>query len=724
MQTAGFVPSVVEKVRPEFGSLPGVAAGRVPSDGDLIVGQTVVIPTASSKPPGAGLPDVNAETYPYELVQHLLDRVANVSLFATPDSHYPQRATLTPSAKDDYFGINGGYGIDFKSVLHRFDAIVQVGGSGSFRVEQEIGEPMGSFHCRCLLSDGEPDWALGREPAPTMFDAWRPQHWVVSDCNFDFGGEHGFRGYGLGRTYPVPRAGQPQLLFGAVGNLVDGFGKFLGLEGTYTCNGTFMAGLGFRGNITLRIVDPDGKLSTERRIPPITAIPNPESIDSYLVLRLEKKNRNVRTTYGPPPGGNLVSLVTPSQMRSAQYNFSCEGGGGPRWDMLAGPVIGSMDATVIFDLLAPPGTAAAPVPFTTDELYKFSDDSGCVIGTIRTGVVEGESFQLKFVGAPGQPGVRFAGFGPIREGTGVFAGIQGLLTVNSVIGIAPHALSLLHVIHIVDPEGRFRSGLGSSSCASPKVFSSSLPEDDPFAPNLRELEEHTHLYVRWRHQVKECSQVISETVAKTHNEKAQLLAFPTLSIDPAKLKPILEADIRPFDPVTFNRYGGAAKGTFKTYRLNGEKIGETVLYSYWGTTLQLGARHIKKITGSYLGYIPPEPLPPLSSKKTDVLVNSYREGDVGLTSWVEMYQLGRQQRTSFGYKLPAKDEVLWFVKDISLNRQPVQNRVFMVSHETKEVTDRGTFYYMLGMFYNIDFESCKVDLSGDVFWTAVYEEEH
>jgi hypothetical protein len=31
------------------------------------------------------------------------------------------------------------------------------------------------------------------------------------------------------------------------------------------------------------------------------------------------------------------------------------------------------------------------------------------------------------------------------------------LTVNSVIGIAPHALSLTHVLHLVDPAGRLRT---------------------------------------------------------------------------------------------------------------------------------------------------------------------------------------------------------------------------------------------------------------------------
>jgi len=72
-------------------------------------------------------------------------------------------------------------------------------------------------------------------------------------------------------------------------------------------------------------------------------------------------------------------------------------------------------------------------------------------------VIEGISFGLQFPGAPGQKGVRFAGFGPITGGDGPLQGARGLLTVNSLIGIAPHALSLMHALHLIDTEGRFRA---------------------------------------------------------------------------------------------------------------------------------------------------------------------------------------------------------------------------------------------------------------------------
>ena len=117
-----------------------------------------------------------------------------------------------------------------------------------------------------------------------------------------------------------------------------------------------------------------------------------------------------------------------------------------------------MEADVHFNLLAPPGTAERPVPFTTQEVYTFSAGDGSVAGTIEARVEEGEAFELKFPTAPGQPGVRFAGVGPVTGGTGLFKGAVGTLTVNSVIGISPHALSLVHVLQLRDPGRRLRLG--------------------------------------------------------------------------------------------------------------------------------------------------------------------------------------------------------------------------------------------------------------------------
>src|SRR5713226_1086757 len=108
------------------------------------------------------LPDVNAETYPYELVQHLLDQTANFNIFAVPDAEHTAHATLTPSHVEDFFGINGGYGIDVRSNLHRFDATIQASKDG-FLVGQSVGDRAGSLRCRFLFGPRDFPWSPSGE---------------------------------------------------------------------------------------------------------------------------------------------------------------------------------------------------------------------------------------------------------------------------------------------------------------------------------------------------------------------------------------------------------------------------------------------------------------------------------------------------------------------------------------------------------------------------------
>jgi hypothetical protein len=412
---------------------------------------TAILSRPSSPP---ALSDVNAETYPYDLVQSLLDQTANFSMFAIPVPGHLERATLTPQDTKDWYGLNGGYGLDLLSELHRFESIVRVHDTHELKVSQAIGESTGTFHCLCLFSPPEFQWNLQQPPTPWIFDPWHSQHFTLQKCEVTFGREICCF-YGTGLTFPMNVAGRHLLLAGAVANLMSGTGKFAKREGTLVLTGTITPELGFLGNINLRVRDDEGTLITENDLRSIEAMPCPKRCDTFIELRLAKKNKHVETTFGPPPGGRQVSLVTPSEMRSVRYSYIAEPRG-PRTQMAIGQELGPMEATVFFDLAAPPGTAQHPVPFTTQEMYQFRNGCGENLGTISCGVVEGQAFGLKFPSAPGQPGVRFAGFGPITGGTGVFKDVQGMLTVNSLIGISPHALSLMHALHLVDLGHKFR----------------------------------------------------------------------------------------------------------------------------------------------------------------------------------------------------------------------------------------------------------------------------
>ena len=131
----------------------------------------------------------------------------------------------------------------------------------------------------------------------------------------------------------------------------------------------------------------------------------------------------------------------------------------------AGRVIGSMRAEIRFDLFDPgaPGTALSPIPFASYNTFTFQDRDGGEIGSIVADGGEGRTFNLTLDGAPGQRALRFGGVGPLVRGTGAFEGIRGLMTDNSAVGVAPHALATTYVLRVADPDGRYREAFERAS---------------------------------------------------------------------------------------------------------------------------------------------------------------------------------------------------------------------------------------------------------------------
>ncbi len=407
-----------------------------------------------------GLPDVNVETYPFPLVQSLLDQAANFNLFAQPEPPGAAEPTITPHDPADFFGIHAGYGFAIRSSLHRFDApIGEVSRALGVQARQSVGKAKGRFESRWLIAAEGFDWDPGREPPPAIFNPASSQRFAMLDSRFKVGTRgDSLEGYGVGRTFPVDVGGVPHLLVSGIGNLTRGHGRFQGLSGGFALNGRLYQS-GFQGNVTLRLPDPKGRVRTDRPVPGIeTPIPFPDDTATYLVLRGEKQDRYVRTEYGPPPGPGLVNLVTPAKMHSVKFPWTEHGRGGLRTRKEVGQTVADLRASVNLDILAPPGTADRPNSFTTENTYTFRTPDGHEVGTVRAFVSFGKSFSLEFPSAPGQPGMRYGGYGPILSGSGVFAGAQGSVTVNSAIGIRPHALSMINVLRLVDPVGEYRPG--------------------------------------------------------------------------------------------------------------------------------------------------------------------------------------------------------------------------------------------------------------------------
>jgi hypothetical protein len=283
-----------------------------------------------------------------------------------------------------------------------------------------------------------------------------------SVCRFE-NGIDGFRGFGTGRTYPMHAGSQPQLFVAAVGSILEGFGRFKGHEGTYTYCGNLSQQEGFTGSVLCRVVDPQGELRTENSLPAAEVWPNPEPDISYLMFRGQKRDRNQKTAYTFGPDGQVAGLNVHQQLRQMELDVAMRGRSGPRSMMSVGPVIGSMSARILFNLLNPgaPGTALSPIPFQSYNEYTFTDRNGSTKGTIVADGGEGRTFNLQLSGAPGQQALRFGGFGPIVKATGTFEGMEGLMIDNSVVGVAPHALSTLYILRVNDPDGKYRGAMSN-----------------------------------------------------------------------------------------------------------------------------------------------------------------------------------------------------------------------------------------------------------------------
>jgi hypothetical protein len=409
----------------------------------------------------AALPDINAETYPFEMVQYLLDQAAHLNFFSIPRQ--------TGSAA--IVGAGGVIGVRITESLHRFSIVMQPPSASGLRAQNMVGERLARFEHRWMFLPDNYGALPGVDPPATRLDPSRSQRFVMLDsvCRFD-NDKDGFRGFGTGQTFPISLDGNPELQVGAVGNIVEGFGRFRGLEGTYSYCGKLLPDAGFQGSMLCRVVDPEGVLRTEADLPDLKQIPLPEPDTTYLTFRGQKKNRTQKTQYTFDANGDVNGLQLDPQIRLFYFDCAIDGRGELRSTSSIGPVVGSMPAYIFFNVLNPgaPGTGDAPIAFHDYDEYIFSGGGGSIGsfgfdgggGQILNLTPEagggGQAFNLQLKGAPGQKALRFGGFGPVVNGKGQLGWLRGLTAHNSVVGIAPHALSTAFIARIYDPAGRLR----------------------------------------------------------------------------------------------------------------------------------------------------------------------------------------------------------------------------------------------------------------------------
>jgi hypothetical protein len=393
------------------------------------------------------VPDINAETYPFAVVQQLLDQAAFFTLYSTS-------AHCTPLVTNNGRRLRG---FQIVEELCRFAIRMEMPSARNvLRVSNAVGEPVARFSHRWLIA---PDTFVARpgvEPPPCAFDPSRAQRFVMLDSVFVLTGDTDcFRGFGTGLTAPLGSG--EMVAAAAVGTIVDGDGRFRGRDGTYTYCGT-LSPSGYRGSLLLRVMDPLEAFAAEGPLSGHCSGDSPESNATYVLIAGHKKGPQSRSGYIMKDGA-VVGLDVEQQLRL----FTTDCGPGPSGDLRCtnqlGPVVGTMRALISFNLLNPgaPGTAVAPIPFTSRNEYAITGVDGRPLGAFDADGLEGRTFNLTLSGAPGQRALRFGGFGPLVNGRGPFKGIRGQMTDNSVVGVAPHALATAYLFRIADAGGTFRT---------------------------------------------------------------------------------------------------------------------------------------------------------------------------------------------------------------------------------------------------------------------------
>ena len=369
-------------------------------------------------------------------VQQAVDQAAHFNLYALPDPDVPTGAII---------GSGGSVvGMHVDQMLHRFSVICRPPTSRTpLAARNLVGELVARLTQRWMILPDAAAAAMDRDPQPTALDTSRSQRFVMLDTQCTFAnGEDGFRGFGTGLTLPVSVGRPPELLAMAVGTITQGFGRFeRHEEGTYIYCGRLSPQGAFTGTFReledLRAIDVRGE---------------GEGDITYLLFRGQAvPSDSVTPRLGAD--GRPNGLIVEQGLRLLELD--AVGRERPLSIDRVGPAIGHITANVTFNPASPGGSVRDPIPFTAYDEFVFHDsESGQRIGSFTADSLEGRVFRTQILG---QPGIRFGGIGRIHGGDGVFAGITGLMTDNSVVMFEPHVSASLYLLRVDDPDGRFSS---------------------------------------------------------------------------------------------------------------------------------------------------------------------------------------------------------------------------------------------------------------------------
>src|SRR5262245_17927044 len=127
--------------------------------------------------------DINAETYPFEVVQRLLDQAAYFNLFSIPGGR--GNAAVTPAGRPSAIT-----SFRISEILCGFSVRLEPPReSRPLSAVNLLCDPIGRFDQRWVLIPDDYHARPDRTPPSTTLDPTRPQRFVMLDARCTFGGD-------------------------------------------------------------------------------------------------------------------------------------------------------------------------------------------------------------------------------------------------------------------------------------------------------------------------------------------------------------------------------------------------------------------------------------------------------------------------------------------------------------------------------------------------------
>jgi len=411
-------------------------------------GQTAFppVPALPWVPPGE-----DPVTYDIDRVSALLKSAAYFPIFNIHNPAMPNQTNeLIPGVP---FFIRS---VGVNEQLHRFEILVNRSGGGMSALDR-VGEPVATVSIQWTPI---PDFyapSPGVEPPPWMLNPFMSQRFTMlnGQLNFQDRDHSGVHAFGAGRTFPATEGGQSVLRIGAAIEVLEGLGRFKGLQGAFCINGYIQPPQELGLNLMIRIMDPEGTLraASQPPITPIQPIADPDRNAVFMMFLGEVDPSAPVELIPSPDGKGFIGSRVNELLRLVRFSFDMNSPAGLRSITEVGPVVGKVSAILYFNFLDP----AKVIPIqTTNGVFTFFDEQGSTIGTVLSNMVEGRAMRTQIPGFP-MPLFRFAGFGPVLSGSGQFTGAEGMLSMNSAVSVFPRTLSNLYVFRFYDPQGKLRS---------------------------------------------------------------------------------------------------------------------------------------------------------------------------------------------------------------------------------------------------------------------------